>query len=101
MRAVRMSAVRIIIFAKAPQAGLAKTRLIPALGAVGAAQLARRMLEATLASALAADVGPVELCLTPAPDDGAWQAAGIGRQSRPAAGLPDYADRHRLPRIDA
>lgn len=67
-----MSAVRIIIFAKAPQAGLAKTRLIPALGAEGAAQLARRMLETTLASAVAAQVGLVELCLTPAPDDSAW-----------------------------
>jgi rSAM/selenodomain-associated transferase 1 len=68
-----MSAVRIIIFAKAPQPGLAKTRLIPALGAAGAAQLARRMLDVTLANALAANIGPVELCLTPAPDDPAWQ----------------------------
>lgn len=67
-----MSAVRLIIFAKAPQAGLAKTRLIPALGAEGAAQLARRMLTATLATAVAARLGVVELCLTPAPDDPAW-----------------------------
>lgn len=44
-----MSAVRIIIFAKAPQAGRAKTRLIPALGGEGAARLAQRMLQATLA----------------------------------------------------
>lgn len=68
-----MSNVRLIIFAKAPQAGLAKTRLIPALGAAGAAQLARRMLAETLATALAANVGVVELCLTPAPDNAAWQ----------------------------
>ena len=68
-----MSNVRLIIFAKAPQAGLAKTRLIPALGAAGAAQLARRMLAETLATALAANVGVVELCLTPAPTDAAWQ----------------------------
>lgn len=68
-----MSAVRIIIFAKAPQAGLAKTRLIPALGAHGAAQLARRMLAETLATALAAKVGVVELCLTPAAESSAWQ----------------------------
>ena len=73
MTAVRMSAVRIIIFAKAPQPGLAKTRLIPALGTAGAAQLAQRMLDETLNNALAANLGPVELCLTPAPDDGAWQ----------------------------
>ena len=68
-----MSNVRLIIFAKAPQAGLAKTRLIPALGAAGAAQLARRMLAETLTTALAAKVGVVELCLTPAPTDAAWQ----------------------------
>src|ERR1700730_19348431 len=37
---LRMSETRIIIFAKAPQPGLAKTRLIPALGAEGAAALA-------------------------------------------------------------
>ncbi|MDP3848042.1 MAG: TIGR04282 family arsenosugar biosynthesis glycosyltransferase [Pseudomonas sp.] len=73
MTAVRMKAVRIIIFAKAPQPGLAKTRLIPALGAAGAAQLARRMLDTTLANAVAADIGTVELCLTPTPHDQAWQ----------------------------
>lgn len=69
----RMRPVRIIIFAKAPQPGQAKTRLIPALGAAGAAQLAQRMLDATLNNALAANLGPVELCLTPAPGDWAWQ----------------------------
>lgn len=37
------------LFAKAPRAGFAKTRLIPALGAAGAAALAKRMLENTLA----------------------------------------------------
>ena len=37
-----MSALRIIVFAKAPRPGLAKTRLIPALGAAGAAALAAR-----------------------------------------------------------
>ena len=39
---------RLVIFAKAPLAGVAKTRLIPALGAEGAADLARRMLSHTL-----------------------------------------------------
>jgi rSAM/selenodomain-associated transferase 1 len=68
-----MTAVRIIIFAKAPQPGLVKTRLIPALGAQAAAQLARRMLDKTLQHAIAAQVGPVQLCLTPEPDDAAWQ----------------------------
>ncbi len=67
-----MSAVRIIIFAKAPQAGRAKTRLIPALGAEGAARLAQRMLQATLATAQAAAIGPLQLCLSPPPGDPAW-----------------------------
>lgn len=63
---------RILIFAKAPRAGQAKTRLIPALGEEGAAALARCMLDQTVAKALAAAVGPVELCAAPAPADSAW-----------------------------
>jgi rSAM/selenodomain-associated transferase 1 len=68
-----LTTTRIVIFAKAPVAGLAKTRLIPALGAEGAARLARRMLLHTLREASAAAVGPVELCVTPHPSDPAWQ----------------------------
>jgi uncharacterized protein len=67
-----MTATRIVIFAKAPVAGQAKTRLIPALGAEQAARLARRMLLGTLQQAQAAGVGPVELCVTPGPSDPAW-----------------------------
>lgn len=55
----------VIVFAKAPQAGYAKTRLIAALGAQGAAQLAERLMHATLEHALEVDIGPVELCVTP------------------------------------
>jgi rSAM/selenodomain-associated transferase 1 len=55
-----------VVFAKAPVPGRVKTRLIPALGAAGAARLARRMLDHTLAQAVAAGIGPVELCATPA-----------------------------------
>jgi hypothetical protein len=77
---------RLLVFAKAPQAGAAKTRLIPALGAQGAATLARRMLLHTLEQALAADAGPVELCMSPASDDPAWQGvnlpAGITRSAQ-------------------
>lgn len=65
--------IRIIVFAKAPRAGFAKTRLIPALGAGGAAALATRLLLHTLREALQADVGPVELCRTPLYDP-LWQA---------------------------
>jgi rSAM/selenodomain-associated transferase 1 len=59
---------RIVIFAKAPVAGRVKTRLIPALGAEGAADLAAAMLDATCREALAAGVGPVELCLAGHPE---------------------------------
>lgn len=59
---------RIVIFAKAPVAGQVKTRLIPALGAEAAADLAAAMLDATCREALAAGVGPVELCLATHPD---------------------------------
>jgi uncharacterized protein len=64
---------RIIIFAKAPVAGLAKTRLIPALGADGAARLARQMLMSTLNASLTANLGPVELCMSPAPGAIEWR----------------------------
>lgn len=68
-----MMPVRIVIMAKAPIAGFAKTRLIPALGAEGAAQLAQKMLSHTLATALASKLGVVEICATPDPTDPAWQ----------------------------
>ena len=55
----------LIVFAKAPVAGLAKTRLIPALGAEGAAALAARLLRHTLAQGAAAGFGALELCATP------------------------------------
>ena len=57
--------IDIIIFAKAPIAGQVKTRLIPALGAAGAAHLAAHMLEHTVTAARAAGLGAVELCLSP------------------------------------
>ena len=57
--------VAIAIFAKAPIEGFAKTRLIPRLGADGAAMLQRRMIERTVQTALAAGTGPVSLWCTP------------------------------------
>lgn len=68
-----MNTTRIVIFAKAPVAGFAKTRLVPVLGAETAARLARRMLLHTVQEAIAAALGPVELCVTPSPSNPAWQ----------------------------
>lgn len=55
----------VIVLAKAPVPGLAKTRLAPALGTEGAALLAERMLCHTLTEATIANIGPVELCAAP------------------------------------
>lgn len=74
-----MKPVRVVIFAKAPLAGLAKTRLIPALGRQGAAELAQRLLRHTLREALAAQVGPVELCVAPSAHHPIWPTLGLPR----------------------
>lgn len=55
----------VIVMAKAPRPGYAKTRLIPALGAEGAAALAARLLEASVTQALAAGTAGVDLCCAP------------------------------------
>lgn len=57
--------VSIAILAKAPIPGLAKTRLIPAIGAHAAAVLQERLTERAVATALAANVGPVTLWCAP------------------------------------
>ncbi len=64
---------RIVIFAKAPVPGQVKTRLIPALGPDGAADLARKMLRRTYREAKAVPVSEVELCVDPEPSSDAWQ----------------------------
>ena len=51
--------------AKAPRPGYAKTRLIPALGAEGAAQLAAKLLGHAVQQARSAGLGPVDLCCAP------------------------------------
>jgi rSAM/selenodomain-associated transferase 1 len=58
-----------MVFAKAPQPGRVKTRLIPVLGETGAAQLQRELIERTLRTAAAADLGAVELWCAPGPDE--------------------------------
>lgn len=54
-----MSTPRLVLFARYPDAGQCKTRLIPALGAPGAAAVHRRLTERTVAVLQAC--GPVEL----------------------------------------
>jgi rSAM/selenodomain-associated transferase 1 len=63
----------IALFARFPSPGVAKTRLIPALGADGAARLHRLLVERTLATIRASGV-PVAVHCTGAPlaDFAAW-----------------------------
>lgn len=77
-----MKTVRIVIFAKAPLAGFAKTRLIPALGRQGAADLAQRLLLHTLHEAVKSQVGPAQLCVTPSATDSVWQTMHIPKAVR-------------------
>src|SRR3989338_3969186 len=56
---------RIIVFARAPQPGAAKTPLIPLLGAERAAALQRILIDRAITTALAAGIGPVELWCAP------------------------------------
>jgi len=55
----------VIVFARAPLPGRAKTRLVPKLGAWGAARLQARLTERAVQTAIAARCGPVELHGTP------------------------------------
>jgi rSAM/selenodomain-associated transferase 1 len=73
MRPPSASRVAIAILAKAPVPGLAKTRLIPAIGAHAAAVLQERLTETTLATALAAKTGPVTLWCAPDPSHAAFR----------------------------
>lgn len=57
--------VQVAVLAKAPLPGLAKTRLMPALGAGGAARLQRQFTRAAVQTALAAGLGPVTIWCTP------------------------------------
>ncbi|MDP2821884.1 MAG: TIGR04283 family arsenosugar biosynthesis glycosyltransferase [Sulfuritalea sp.] len=57
--------IGIAVMAKAPVAGYAKTRLIPALGAGAAARLHRQLTLRTLVTARAAGIGPVTLWCAP------------------------------------
>jgi rSAM/selenodomain-associated transferase 1 len=68
--------IAIAVLAKAPLPGFAKTRLIPALGAEGAALLQARLVEHAVATACAARIGPVTLWATPDERHPLFQAIG-------------------------
>jgi rSAM/selenodomain-associated transferase 2/rSAM/selenodomain-associated transferase 1 len=74
------------IFARAPLPGLAKTRLIPALGPQGAARAQRRFTRNTLRVAVAAATGPVTLWCAPDADQRFFTAlhrvSGVALQSQ-------------------
>jgi rSAM/selenodomain-associated transferase 1 len=57
--------VAIAVLAKAPVAGFAKTRLIPALGAEQAARLQAHLIEHAIDTACSAGTGPVTVWVTP------------------------------------
>ena len=71
-----------MIFAKAPTPGQVKTRLVPVLGEPAAAALHGQLAERTLATALAAGLGEVELWCAPGTDDAFFLACakqlGVG-----------------------
>jgi len=79
------------VVAKAPVPGLAKTRLAPLLGAVGAARAQRTLLLHTLRTVREASLGPVTLWC--APDDAARcfralrQRHGLATAAQPAGDL--------------
>lgn len=69
MAAADPGTICIIVLARAPQPGAVKTRLIPLLGAEGAAALHVRLVKHTLATVRKAALGAVELHCAPDCDD--------------------------------
>ncbi len=84
------SAMRLVLFARYPTPGACKTRLIPALGADGAARVHKQLAERTLAT-LRASGQPVELHYTGA-DEAAfrqWLGDGIALVPQAEGDLTD------------
>lgn len=65
MRDDAIEPIQLAIFAKAPIPGYAKTRLIPVLGAQGAADLQARLVRRTVQTTLASSLRPVTLWCAP------------------------------------
>lgn len=73
LRLMRYPHARILVFCKPPIPGEAKTRLIPALGAEGAATLHAELAHATLACAVRSELAPVELWASAEPEHAFFQ----------------------------
>jgi uncharacterized protein len=84
--------IHTIVFAKMPKAGFAKTRLIPALGAERAAELAHRMLLHTLNTVVEANLGSLELCVDPKPDHSLWLSILQDLQMQNTPSLTDQGE---------
>ncbi|ROR34901.1 TIGR04282 family arsenosugar biosynthesis glycosyltransferase [Inmirania thermothiophila] len=82
--------VAVAVFTRLPEPGRAKTRLIPVLGAAGAAELQRRLAEHAVAEAAAAACGPVTVWATPR-IDAPWLVALADRHGA-ALALQEGAD---------
>lgn len=82
--------VQLAVFAKAPLPGAAKTRLIPALGARGAARLHRRLVQRALTVARATTPGNVTLWCAPDADHRFFRA--LARQHTIALAAQHGAD---------
>ncbi|MCP4286298.1 MAG: glycosyltransferase [Gammaproteobacteria bacterium] len=64
---------RILLFAKAPEAGRVKTRLIPVLGAEGAADFYRKLLRTTIHWIDQAEIAPLICWCAPGPEHKEFQ----------------------------
>lgn len=82
---------QLLVFAKAPELGKAKTRLIPNLGEEGAQQVARALLEQTLDNT-GAWPGRLTFCVTPL-DWPHWQSLLPGRANCVDQGSGDLGAR--------
>lgn len=88
---LNLKSVAVAVLAKAPLPGLAKTRLIPVLGAAGAARLQRRLTRQTLQTISDAQLGPTCLWCTPATTHRFFRAlqqtAGLECRLQPAGDI--------------
>lgn len=82
--------MKVLVFARAPVPGRCKTRLIPRLGAVGAARIQSRLASRTIATAIAAGA-EVELWCAPDCAHGYFHARrrelGLNLRRQPAGDL--------------